>query len=85
MRWNVHIERIVLEGVPMHDNRTLRAAIEEHVAEGIRAGGLPSDVHVSRVVPYLRARDIRMERNSGTESFGRQIGGAVCEGIGVRK
>ncbi len=84
MNVNLHIERLVLEGVDIQPQQrdALKAAVElalrqQLVSQGVGSGMLPEASSAS-----VRGGSVSIENSQGMESLGQQIGHAVYRGIG---
>jgi hypothetical protein len=81
-RVNVHIERLILEGliVAARDRAALGAALEGELARLIADGGLPARLAGGGTVPSLPAAAIQLSGDNDPAQLGRQIAGAVYGG-----
>jgi hypothetical protein len=87
---HLHIERLILDGLPLplEGQAVLQAALEAELARLLVAGGLPGAGELpetwrsGRAIPYLRAGGIRLGSESGPEQLGQQIAQAVYESVG---
>jgi hypothetical protein len=84
MNVRLHIERVVLDGVPVSDGGGphVQAAIEAELARLIAVGGLSPAFYAGQVIPAIRGSDVRMTAGGDHAALGRQIAGAVYGGIG---
>lgn len=80
---NLHIERLVLEGLPVgtHDGPLVQAAIEAELGRLLAAGNFASGGVRSSTVPMVRAEPMAVTATGG-EALGTQIGQAIYGGIG---
>lgn len=80
----VHIERLILDGVPVpHRHRSqLQAALERELARLIAADGLTIDVQTSGVLPRVSGGEMRLEGDENPSRLGTQIARAIYKGIG---
>jgi hypothetical protein len=83
MKITVHIERVVLDGVPVEQPRLLRSALERELKERLREGGLSPELRQDVAVPYVGGGAISIARKQPAARLGSQIAGAVYRGIGV--
>lgn len=87
MKINLHIERLVLEGVQADQPRLLRQALEQELTGRLREGGLAQELSRGGAVPHVDGGSIGLDQ--GTRShpakLGTQIAGAVYRGIGGAK
>jgi hypothetical protein len=79
MNLHLHIERIVLEGLPtaIRDAQTLHAAVESRLSQLFLESGITWPPYFSSTLSQLRSRDIRLEAPSDTALVGKQIAEAI--------
>jgi hypothetical protein len=84
MNVRLHIERLVLDGLPLAQAAAphVQAAIETELARLISAGGVSGDFTGYRVVPSLRGGDLPATAATDAAGLGRLIAGALYGGIG---
>ena len=87
MKINVHIERLILDGLPVRDDQapSVRAAVESELTRLIAAGGLSHEARSGGAVPALRGGNIQVDKAGPPAGLGKQIAGAVYSGIGNKK
>ncbi|MGB2604280.1 MAG: hypothetical protein WBC78_11850 [Candidatus Sulfotelmatobacter sp.] len=85
MKIHLHIERLVLEGVPVDQPRVLRAAVEQELAGRLKHGGLSQEIRSGGALPSVRGGAIELGHGAGPVRLGTQIAGAVYRGIGAGK
>jgi hypothetical protein len=85
MKINVHIERVILDGVPADHPRLLRRALEKELTERLAGGGLSPEFRRGGAVPYVGGGAIEIGKERSGTKLGTQLGGAVYRGIGGRK
>ena len=85
MKIHLHIERVVLDGVPVDQPRLLRKALEQELANRLMEGGLSPDLRSGGAVPSVRGGAIELSQRSHPTRLGSQIADAVYRGIGARK
>jgi hypothetical protein len=85
MNINVHIERVVLDGVPVDQPRSLRRALEQELTSRLTEGGLLPELRSGGAMPHVRGGAIELSRRSHPARLGSQIAGAVYRGIGARR
>lgn len=83
-RVNVHIERLILDGliVATRDRAALGAALETELARLIADGGLPVGLAGGGAAPSLPAAAIQLNGDNDPARLGRQIARAVYGGEG---
>jgi len=85
MKINVHIERVILDGVPVDRPRLLRGALEKELTHQLTQGGLSAEFGHGCAVPYVAGGGIGLRENDPSARLGTQIANAVYRGIGARK
>ena len=85
MKIYLHIERLVLEGVPADQPRLLRQALEQELTGRLTEGGLAPELRRGGAVPHVRGGSIDLSQKSHSANLGTQIAGAVYRGIGGTK
>jgi hypothetical protein len=84
MNVNLHIERLVLDGVhvaPEHRSG-LQAAIESELARLVAQGGLASHLKGGGATPRIAGGAVSLAAGQRPSDLGRQIAAAVYGGIG---
>ena len=83
MNINLHIERLVLEGIPLagDDVRRVQAAIEAELTKLVAGSGDGGAGLAGRDVEYVRGSDIRMAADEDPGVGGQNIAGALYGGI----
>jgi hypothetical protein len=81
---NLHIERLVLDGLPVSrlQGSLVQAAVERELARLLVTGGLSPGFQAGGAVPSLRVGNIRLEKERQPGAIGKQIADAVYGGIG---
>ena len=85
MNINVHIERLILDGLPVarHEGPLVQAAVEAELARLLVADGLaPTLKSVGGATPSVNAPGIQFTSNSSPAELGQKIARAVYGGIG---
>ncbi len=79
MRINLHIDRVVLEGIDVSggDRELLRESVASELGRMLGDGGLGNGLSRSRVM----AGDVQLAADKPVE-FGRRIARSVCKGVG---
>jgi hypothetical protein len=85
MRVRLHIERVVLDGLPVSEGAGphVQAALEVELARLVAAGGLSPAVQGGMVVPAIRGGDLRLTAGGDHAELGRQIAGGLYGAIGT--
>jgi hypothetical protein len=80
---NLHIERLVLEGLPVgvHEGPLVQAAIEAELGRLFADGAFTRAGLQGETVPLVRAEPMALAEG-GSEALGTQIGQAIYGGIG---
>jgi hypothetical protein len=83
MRIQVHIDRLVLDGLPVQnqDGSAIQEAIERELTRLLAEGGLSPDLASGGAFTNIRAETIKITENSPPK-IGRKIAHAVYGGIG---
>lgn len=84
MNVNLHIERLVLDGVEIAPNQRqlLRSAIETELSRLLTAGGVAAELASGGAVSRVAGSSIQLQGSNGARELGRQIASAVYGGIG---
>jgi hypothetical protein len=84
---NVYIEKLVLEGiaVPGGDVRRVREAFQQELSRLLTRSGDTRELQSIGAVPVLRGGTLRLVPGKSSGDLGRNMAGAVYEGIGKRK
>ena len=84
MRIEVHIERLVLEGLPVsgRDRDRVHAAMAAELSRLIRGQGIARALRTGGAAPSVRADDVRVEHQASPRRLGTQIARAVYSGLG---
>ena len=84
MKINLHIERLVLDGVPIDRTQggKLRAAVEQELTRLLTAGDLAPQFSSDGSIPSLRGGNFRIRGALGPTEIGGRIANAVYHGIG---
>lgn len=83
MNINLHIERVVLNGVsvPDHQRPLFQSAVESELARLVAADGLPAALLARGAMPSLPAATIQVNGGNDPTNLGQQIAQAVYGGI----
>jgi hypothetical protein len=84
MKINLHIDRVVLGGLPIerHQGPLVKAAIEAELGRLLAADGLANSLMTGGAMPSTPAPGIQLKSGSSPARIGQQIGRAVYRGIG---
>lgn len=84
MNINLHVERLVLEGieVPAHEGRILEAAVSKELARLVAEGGMQPGLTRGGAMAFLRGGRFQMDPGNNTDQLGQQIARAVYGGVG---
>lgn len=79
----VHIERLILDGIPVEpgQHQALRVAVEAEVVRRLAQDGIAPDLQTGGAAPYASGGTIQLTPHDGPVQLGRQIGRAVYGGI----
>jgi len=83
MNINLHIERLVLEGVgvKLHQKNEMKVAVEAELRQLLINQGIGSTMESSSNCQLVKGDSISIENISKPTSIGHQIGSAVYKGI----
>lgn len=81
---NLHIERLILDGLPLAPAQSaqVRAAVEAELSRLLTTGGLHAGLQSGIALPSVRADALQLNANSNPTQIGQQIAQAVYGGIG---
>ncbi|HEX8267917.1 MAG TPA: hypothetical protein VF596_21140 [Pyrinomonadaceae bacterium] len=84
MNINLHIERLILDGLPLEakDSATLHSAVEVELGRLLSQNTDVSNWQSGGAVPSVRADAIQLKAESSPAQIGRQIAGSIYGGIG---
>lgn len=87
MKIRLHIEQLVLDGLPVTNLQGLqvRDAVERELAQLLAADGLSEDLRRGGAVLHVRCGAIQLAKANHATRLGRQIAGAVYGGVGRTK
>ena len=85
MNINIHIERLVLDGVGISPSQRplVKAAVEAELGRLLADGGLAPDLLAGGAVPRVQGSTIKLQPESNPSQLGQQIAQAVYGGIGL--
>jgi hypothetical protein len=84
MNINLHIERLVLDGIPLGPGQgpLLQAAVEAELTRLLANRGLSDALQSGGALYNVRTTGIQLANDGNPARLGEQIAGAVYEGIG---
>ena len=84
MNINLHIERLILEGLPLTRGQgaLVQAAVEAELARLLAERGLTPGLQAGGALPRIQAGELQLTPGSTPAFMGRQIAQAVYGGIG---
>jgi hypothetical protein len=84
MNITLHIERLILDGVPiaLHHRSVVQAALEAELTMLLSTGSLDNDLLGSASVPGLRVGNVQLSSDGNPHRLGIQIAQAIYSGIG---
>jgi len=87
MKMNVHIERLILNGLPATSAQgpQIGSAIQEELVRLLAAHGLMDELRGGITVPRIRAGVIQLGAGNQPAKLGNSIAQAIHEGIGNSK
>ncbi|MGH8905000.1 MAG: hypothetical protein ACRD0K_00390 [Egibacteraceae bacterium] len=83
MNIHVHIERVVLDGLPLAaaQANAVRATLETELGHLLAADGLAPGLLSGASVAHLRTADLRLDSRPDPAGIGTQIAGVVYGGM----
>ena len=86
MKISVHVERLVLEGLPVSvsERPLLQAAIEAELTRLLRNGGLADEFRAGSALTQVPAGAVRVGTESSPTELGTDIAHAVHRGLSHR-
>jgi hypothetical protein len=83
MNIRLHIERLVLDGVPLglDGRRALQAAVEAELTQLLTDGGLSAGLLSGGAVPQLQAEAIQLASDENPARLGTQVAQVVYDGL----
>lgn len=83
----LHIERLVLDGVALEGSREralLQSSVESELTRLLTEGGLSHELSGGGAVPSVAAGNIQLPNGGDPRHLGSQIAQAVYDGIGSK-
>jgi hypothetical protein len=86
MKINLHIERLILDGLPLGpgDGARVRVAIEKELARLLTENDISSARPTGEALPSLRANPISITNESPPQTVGRQIAHSLYDSLNKR-
>lgn len=83
MNINLHIERLILDGLPLEakDSAAFRTAVEVELARLLTQNNDAANWQTGGAAPSVRADAIQLTAQSSPAQIGRQIAGSIYGGI----
>ena len=84
MNVNLHIERLILDGLPVSSlqGAAVRNALERELARVLAQGGLPGQWDGGGAVPRLPVQQFNLAPGERPDAIGRHIARSLHRGIG---
>lgn len=84
MNINLHIEKLVLEGIDLRpaQRQHLQDALETELGRLLAQGGIPGELAAGGALPSLRANGFEMSSGRDPVQLGQQIARSVYGGLG---
>jgi hypothetical protein len=84
MNITLHIERLILDGLPIGSGQgaTVQAAVEAELSRLLVQGGIAPSLQSGGAVPSVRAEAIQFTAQSTPAQMGQQIAHSVYAGMG---
>jgi hypothetical protein len=84
MNINLHIERLVLDGIPLGPGESplLQAAVAAELTRLLATGGLSDALQSGGALYNIRTAGVQLADDRSAARLGEQIAGAVYGGIG---
>jgi hypothetical protein len=86
MKIYLHIERLVLDGVPISgaERPLFQTAMEGELEQLLLAGGLAEGLRTNAALLHLRAGSVYIGKESSPKKIGTDVANAVHQALGVR-
>ena len=84
MKIQVHIERLILDGLPLEkwQGPLVQAAVERELTRLLTAHGLAHELQSGGAVPQVRANGLQLANATHPTRLGQQIAQSVYSGLG---
>jgi hypothetical protein len=80
-RIELHIERLVLEGIDRRDRRAISAALQEQLQQRLATGPLPAMLRADTTRDTLDCGAIDGGRSQTSRALGGSVAGAIWRGL----
>ena len=83
MNIKLHIERLVLDGLPLsqRDGSVVQAVVETELTRLLSEGGLSRDLSSGGALASVRANSIHIEKESSPAAVGQHIAGSLGDAL----
>jgi hypothetical protein len=87
MNINLHIERLILDGLNIGPDQGsfVKAAVETELSRLLSEGGLASGLQSGGALPNIRAGSLELNGNENPSRLGQEIARSIYSGIGESK
>lgn len=87
MNIHLHIERLVLDGLPVSYNQgaAVQAAVEAELTRLLMENGIAGHLETGGAMPYLSANPIQLSPGGNFLQLGTQVAQTVYSGIGNKE
>ena len=87
MKIMLHIERLVLDGLPVarSQGNIVRSAVERELTHLLATRNLQGELRAGGAIPALQGGSIRVGKRPQPRTVGKQIAGALHRGIGSKR
>jgi hypothetical protein len=87
MNVNLHIERLILDGLPVGHGQgaLIKTAVEAELGSLLRESGVSPELRSGGAFPTVRANSIHASGENSPSRLGQQVARAVYSGIGAGK
>ncbi|WP_321416893.1 hypothetical protein [uncultured Desulfobacter sp.] len=84
MNINLHIERLVLDGLVLgpEQGAKVKAAVEVELSRMLQEGGIAPGIQKGEELPSIRTKPLQVSGKASPHTLGSQIAQAVYGGIG---
>lgn len=84
MSIHLHIERLVLDGLPIStaERLLLQTAMETELSQLLRANGLSDELRAGAALAQVHVGDVQVGKGSSPKKLGSDIARAVHQGLG---